>query len=305
MTGALPEFVEPMLAKPGDPFDSERHLFELKWDGIRALAFLEEEGPRLRGRRKSDLAARYPEVLEGLRALPPGAALDGELVCLEGERPDFPAVLRREQARSPRTIEHLSRETPVTYVVFDVLYRGGTSLLKEPLSERRRHLEELLAEPPDPRLVLSQGVPGAGLAFFEEVKKLAFEGMVAKLLESRYEAGLRTGSWTKVKETHETVCAIVGFMPEGRDDLKSLIVASRVEGSLRCVGKVGSGMTREVRRTLRGLLEERVVDAPWLECPFPGTWVEAGLYCRVSYLEITKGGSLRAPVFVEMISGDD
>src|SRR5262249_28899471 len=114
----LPRFVPPMLAKPGVPFDSQEHLFEVKWDGTRVLAFVEKGGYRLVNRHRADVTDRYPE-LGFLSALPDGTILDGEVVVLQEGKPSFPLLLSRNQARGPFKIQSLARTLPATYVVFD------------------------------------------------------------------------------------------------------------------------------------------------------------------------------------------
>ncbi len=300
MPPRLPDFVEPMLARIGPAFDSDEHVFELKWDGIRCLAFLEDQGHRLMSRRARDMSARYPEFVFP-RQLPPGTLLDGELVILRDGKPDFPAILSREHARGERRVLGLSRSSPATFVVFDVLYREGRPLMDLELAARREHLRRLLELADDPRLVLSEGVVGAGLRFYEEVLRLGFEGMLAKELASRYLPGRRTDAWTKTKPVQRLHCAIVGWVEEARR-LKSLIIAAPEEdGTLRCVGRVGSGLSEALTAELERLLPARERRTPVIDCGMPGRWVEPGLYCAVSYLERTSTGNLRAPVFLELI----
>src|SRR5687768_15377587 len=117
----LPDFIAPMLARPGEAFDSEGHLFEVKWDGTRALAFIDKDGYRLLNRRRADLTARYPEF-EPLCEFPAGTVLDGEVVVLRNGKPDFEAYMVREQARTPMKWRTLAQTMPATYVVFDLLY---------------------------------------------------------------------------------------------------------------------------------------------------------------------------------------
>src|SRR5260370_13860550 len=117
----LPRFVPPMLAKPGVPFDSSEHLFEIKWDGTRVLAFVEQGGFRLVNRHRADVTDRYPE-LECLGALTAGTVLDGEVVVLQEGKPNFGLLPSRNQARAPLKIQSLARTLPATYVVFDLLY---------------------------------------------------------------------------------------------------------------------------------------------------------------------------------------
>jgi ATP-dependent DNA ligase len=192
----LPRFVPPMLAKPGVPFDSQEHLFELKWDGTRVLAFVDSNGYRLVNRHRADVTDRYPE-LEFLDNLPKGVILDGEVVVLRQGKPDFGLLLSRNQARASLKIQTLAQTFPATYVVFDLLYDRFESLLALPLQARRQRLETPVRDCANSRLVFSEGIVGAGRAFFEAVCRKGLEGVVAKRLDSRYRPGRR--AWIKIK----------------------------------------------------------------------------------------------------------
>src|SRR6266446_3084385 len=141
----LPRFVPPMLAKPGVPFDSQEHLFEIKWDGTRVLAFLDSRGYRLVNRHRVDVTDRYPE-LGFLNDLPAGTVLDGEVVVLRQGKPDFGSLLSRNQTQAPLKIKTLARTFPATYVVFDLLYDRFQSLLALPLVARRQRLEAMIRD---------------------------------------------------------------------------------------------------------------------------------------------------------------
>ncbi len=192
----LPTFLRPMLAQPGRPFDSDQHLFEIKWDGIRALAFVEQTGYRLVSRHGLALGELFPE-LAVLAELPPGTLLDGELVVLRRGRPDFSLVQSRHQLRSEHKIRVRAQTIPATYIVFDQLYHEYRPLLGTPLSVRRAILETTLGRTGDPRyadhagVVFSQGVVGAGRAFFQQAVDRQLEGVVAKRLDSLYRPGQR------------------------------------------------------------------------------------------------------------------
>jgi ATP-dependent DNA ligase len=152
-----------MLASPGSPFDSHDYLFEIKWDGIRALAFFGKGLARLQGRKLTDSSDRYPEILAGLRALEGDGILDGEIVVLDEKgRPDFQRVLVREQTRGREVAGVKARAHPVVYIAFDLLHRNGESLLDRPLAERRRLLSQLLSNPPPCRKRLRHR-PGHGV----------------------------------------------------------------------------------------------------------------------------------------------
>jgi bifunctional non-homologous end joining protein LigD len=288
-----------MLARIGEPFDSGDHLFEIKWDGVRALSYVEDGELRMHGRRRRDLAQRYPE-LGFLKSLD-GVVLDGELVVIDLEgRPDFSAILSRENA-SLRRVQDGARVQPVVYVVFDLLYADYEPVLDEPLHRRRERLQELVANAGQPRLVLSEGVVGSGRDLFAATTERGLEGIVAKRLDSPYRPGERSGAWQKIKPVRAVHCLILGFEPEGANDFKSLIIATDFDGRLQCVGKVGSGLDQAAKAALRPLLFARRTDAPLVETELSGEWVQPGLFCRVSFLERTAGGSLRAPVFLGMV----
>ena len=298
----LPDFVPPMLARIGTPFDSDDHLFEIKWDGIRALTFVEPGGRRMRTRNNHEIAARYPE-LEGLDRIAPGALIDGEIVVLEDGLPDFQKVLKREQVRDPRRARALAAESPALYMAFDLLYASGEDITGETLENRRARLRELLAALGNPRIVVTEGVTGAGREFFAQAGEQGLEGIVAKRLRSTYQPGRRSGDWQKIKHSVRIHCLVLGFVPSGDDDFKSLIIASDLDGELELVGKVGSGFDDETRARLNQLLRARPRAEPLIPCTFEGCFVEPGLFCVVSYLERTHGGMLRAPVF-ESLSVD-
>lgn len=295
----LPKFIAPMLATPGKPFDSDEHLFEVKWDGTRGLAFIEDGSCRLVNRRRIDFTDRYPEF-GFLSRLPSGTVLDGEVVVLSGGKPDFDRLMAREQLRTPMKIKSSARAMPATYIVFDVLYEGFTPLMDQPLAERRQHLKALVEACGDKHLVLSEGVVGRGMAFFDEAVKLDLEGVVAKRLDSRYLPGKRTPAWVKIKRFERIFCAIIGFIPSGKDDFRSLVIAAEGADGLRPVGKVGTGFDARLRAKLNKLLWPRICERPIVACRERARWVTPGLYCWVTCMERTKGGELRAPVFVEL-----
>ena len=300
MVPPLPDFVEPMLARIGGPFDSPEHLFEVKWDGIRSLAFCEGGRYRLRSRTRRAQEERYPE-LAFLADLPAGTLLDGELVVLRDGRPSFQAVMKRERTRRGPALAALAAELPVSYVTFDLLYDGGEAVMDEPLRHRRERLEALVRGADQTRLVLSEGVVGAGLAFFEGIKERAVEGMVAKHLESPYLPGRRTEAWTKIKETQVALCLIVGLVLE-LGEVRSLVVAADLGEGLVSVGRVGSGLNTRSRAELLARAVPR--ETPLVPCEGDAMWIEPGLYCKVGYLERTEGGNLRAPVFQELLVDD-
>ena len=171
----------PMLATRAEPFDSDDYLFEVKWDGVRALAAIENGRWRLWGRNGSDYTERYAE-LALLRRLSTGTVIDGELIVLQNGRADFPALLRRHQRCRSSTFVPMDQRMPVHYVVFDLLFEKGHSLLQPPLHERRERLRELLGRVGSHVVTYSEGVVGCGREFFAQVVARGHEGVMAKHL---------------------------------------------------------------------------------------------------------------------------
>ena len=156
----------PMLAVPATPFDSSEYSFEVKWNGIRALAAVEAVGWRLWGRERAEYTDRYPE-LDVLRSLPPGTLVDGELVTFDTEgRPDLPRLLRRHGLASEWKIGQARRSCPVQYVLFDLLYHRGRCLLREPLARRREVLDEACRRLEVAEVLFSEAVVGQGKALY-------------------------------------------------------------------------------------------------------------------------------------------
>jgi bifunctional non-homologous end joining protein LigD len=285
-----------MLAVHGEPFDSDDHFFEFKWDGFRAAAMIEGGTVRLMSRNRNDLAGQFPG-LSALAALPAGVALDGEIVAFRDGKPDFDLMLNRGRGGGPRAVK---------FVAFDVLYEGFEPRMDLSFSERRRILEGIVSASTCPELMLSDGIPAKGKALYQKACEQSLEGVMAKRLSSAYAPGKRNGAWIKIKRRLRIQVAVIGFIEKGGNDFQSLLVAGsnlpgEESGPLRYLGRVGGGFTEAMRARVRALLTERPRRAPLVACPERGRWIEPGLYCEVSYAELTEAGLLRAPVFEGLI----
>lgn len=292
----------PMLATSSQPFDSAEHLFEVKWDGVRALAAVEDGQWKLWGRDGADYADRYPE-LSVLRRLPSGTILDGELFILKDGRADLSALLRRHQLSNPERIQHASARTPVRYMLFDVLCHRGRSLLREPLYRRRAVLTDLMSTTDGPELLFSEGVTLLGKEFFKHAVAQGHEGVVGKHLGSDYRPGQRAATWRKIKPVSVIPCVIIGFTP-ARDGFHSLLVAATHAGQLRYVGELTSGFRARDKGDLIPRLAQRRRSRPVVACSKPAVWVEPELYCQVRFLRWTPHGRLRDAVFHGLVQGN-
>ena len=196
----------PMLAMPAAPFDSPEYSFEVKWNGIRALAAVETAGWRLWGRELADYAARYPE-LEVLRRLPARTLVDGELVAFDADgRPDLPRLLRRHGLTDSWRIRQARHWCSVRYVLFDLLYHAGRCLLREPLARRREVLAEVCRRFDAVDVRFSEGVVGQGRALYAAALARGHEGVMAKHLASTYRPGRRSAAWRKIKPRRKGTC---------------------------------------------------------------------------------------------------
>ena len=286
--------MEPTVAK--EAFDSEDTLFQLKWDGVRILAYKYADGHiRLFNRRLNERTAQYPEIIAALESLPSGTVLDGEVVALGANgKPDFPRVLRRDLVRSPSKIKIAAAHVSVAYMVFDVLWLSGEAVHTRPLLQRLG----LLASLPLPTgpVHLVESVPAAGKALFEAVKAEGLEGIVAKRIGSAYRIGKKTDDWQKIKCLRSIDTVAGGYIAEdGR--FKSLLLGVPCEDGLRFVGAAGSGLSQKQRQTLSDLFSKSDGACPFVNPPnIKGAhWVEPRVAVRVRFLEYTPDGVMRAP----------
>jgi bifunctional non-homologous end joining protein LigD len=302
----MPERLIPMMAKPSStlPREERKWSFEVKWDGVRAIAYVQPGRLRLESRNLNEITAAYPEVRGLVAALGMHeAVLDGEIVAFdEAGRPSFERLQRRMHVTSPTAVRRLQSSTPVVYAIFDLLYLDGRSLLDRPYSERRVVLESLELAGPAWRVPAVH--PGDGARLLEATEKQGLEGVVAKRLDWRYEPGRRSGAWLKIKNTMRQELVIAGWIPgEGRRTARigALLMGVYDDGAFRYAGRVGTGFTEklldELRRRLEPLRREESPfdDAPKL--PREVVFVEPRLVAEIEFREWTTERVMRAPSF--------
>ena len=284
----------PMLATAAEPFDAPEYSFEIKWDGVRALAAVEPGRWSLWGRHGVDYTARYPE-LAVLGRLPPGTLVDGELVVLRQGRADFAALLGRHQRRRPLPAGY--QPAAVSFMLFDLLYKRGRTLLKETLHQRREQLRALLEKVKEPLLVYSDAVEGAGRALFAQAVAQGHEGIMAKEKDSRYWPGKRSSAWRKIKPVELLPCVIIGYRAS-RHGVACLLVATVHQGVLRYAGQLTRGWSMDCAAELAGKLGSvRRRSRPVVACRHRAWWVEPELYCRVRCQGWTSQGRMRHGIF--------
>lgn len=298
-------FVQPMLAKLSAtlPRDDANWGFEMKWDGIRAIVSVDGGRVRICSRNRIDRTRDYPE-LHGIGAQLGGrdVVLDGEIVAFDDHgQPTFEAWQQRGGYEGRRRVAP-DGQVPIAYIIFDVLFLDGRSLESLPYTERRGRLESLKLQG-DYWMVPPHSV-GAGDHRLQTSREQGFEGVVAKRLNSRYEAGKRTGAWIKVKNSLSQEFVAAGWVPgEGRRSgrIGALVIGYYEDDRLISAGSVGTGFTDRMLDELAERLRPLAIDhSPFAagEIPRGSRFVEPKLVCEVQFADWTsKTGQLRHPSF--------
>jgi bifunctional non-homologous end joining protein LigD len=293
-----------MLAVSGDLPTGDGWAYELKWDGVRAIAVIRGARARLYARSGAEITIAYPELTGLAEAVGDDATLDGEIVVLdEAGRPSFQALAERMHVRERQRAARLAASVPVTYMIFDLLSLAGEDLTDRPYRERRQALERLA--PAGARWLVPPSFTD-GRATLAAATEHTLEGVVAKRLDSTYRPGLRSPDWLKVKRD-ETGDYVIGGWRPGERRLGALLVGSPgTGGGLVYRGRVGGGISGASERSLLAALEPLRTD----RSPFAGelpredakgaTWVRPELVVEVRYGQQTPDGRLRFPRFVRL-----
>jgi bifunctional non-homologous end joining protein LigD len=305
----IPERVVPMLATlatevpPGDDW-----AFEIKWDGVRAIAYSEPGRLRFESRNLRDITAAYPELSKLNRALSHhSAVLDGEIVAFDEEgRPSFGRLQHRMHVSSESAARRLAKTNPVVYVVFDLLWLDGHSLMQLPYGERRDRLRELALT--GTNWQTPEHVLGDGEALLAASAQQGLEGIVAKRLDCPYEPGRRSRGWLKVKNKQRDEFTIVGWLP-GEGKRKSRIGALLVSAEGRYVGRVGTGFSDAELVRLGKLLAPCERDTPPVTnpsaAPKGAVWVEPHYVAEVEFGEWTNDRILRHPAYKGLVASKE
>ncbi len=303
----LHDTIEPMLSDIAEkPPTGDDYLFEVKWDGIRALVTLEDGQIKIKTRNQNDVTKQFPELLaadKGFRAT--CGLFDAEIVCLDGQgRPQFKKVIHRLMTNGDNNIQKLSKSSPVYCYIFDCLYLDGRSLINEPLLKRREWLKDAVRT--DGAYRISEIVED-GESLFEAARELSLEGVMAKVKDGKYLPGKRSDLWKKIKVRNTRECVIIGYN-EGKGNrgatFGGLHIAERDGDNLIYRGKVGTGFDdatiKEIFGQIQGLKEikkpipQKVLDEK------TSKWVEPKLIAEISYSMLTPDKNYREPVFVRM-----
>lgn len=296
--------MEPVLEER--PPEKNNYLHSVKWDGVRQLVYVTREGIRIHNRKLRDRTHVYPELhlLEKLTTVN-DVVFDGEVVALNEEgKPDFSLVMRRDNCRSPDAVKKGMERVPVFYMIFDLLFHKGESIMQLPITSRLELLEKVLPE----HTSGIQLVPHQenGQVLFQVTGELGLEGVVSKDKDSRYLPGVKSRLWIKAKHFKEMVVTVGGFTTKG-GILNSLSVGvfGQEDGLLYYLGNVSSGLSeRDISLLDQELRKSIQPDSPFGNyCKRKANqfWVIPRLNLKVRYLELTGDFRLRHPVIVGFI----
>jgi bifunctional non-homologous end joining protein LigD len=292
--GDMPHHIKPMLAQTSDePFDDEQWLFEMKYDGYRAIAEKKGNAISLYSRNGISYHEKFSHIVSSLRKFPGDVVLDGEVAVVDKDgRPHFQWIQDYPDKKHGELV----------YFVFDVLYYDGYTLVSEPLIRRKELLREIL--PPLPGIVYSDFIEGTGITMFQQVKHLGIEGIIAKHKDSHYQVGKRSTDWLKIKTEKREEVIIAGFTAPrgGRKHFGSLIMGMYKDDKLEYIGHVGGGFDDKKLRMIYEMLQPLISD----RCPFgtapetnaPVTWVKPKILAEVTFSEWTRDGQMRHPIFL-------
>ena len=313
-TSQFPLSVKPMLAGHTDtPFDNKDWVFEVKWDGVRAILLRNKAKgiTEIQSRNGKNITHRYPEITKAIDSVVKNnesIVLDGEIVVLNKEGiPDFQMHQKRMNVESQRDIEFLSNDIPATYFVFDILYIDGRNVEDLQLSDRRKILNSLIAEG-SKRMRISEYIEQEGKALFKSVIERRLEGIVAKHKHSKYHEGIRSSAWLKIKAILTQDCVVIGYTKgEGnrQDYFGSLILAAYDDkGKLHFIGHSGSGFGfDQLKQTLTVMQRLRTDNnfSPVDFVPYTNsepTWLRPELVAEVKFSGWTQDMIMRAPIFL-------
>jgi bifunctional non-homologous end joining protein LigD len=292
----MPHGIQPMLATPvKEPFDHPDWIFEVKWDGYRAIAEIRDGSVSLHSRNGISFGKKFFPLMEAFRKFGFDAVLDGEIVVVDDQgRPDFQMLQHYQE----------SGNSHLLYYVFDLLYFRGHDLTDLSLFKRKELLKRIL--PSTPKIRFSDHVWKEGVLFYNVARQKGLEGIIAKHSQSRYETGRRSREWLKVKTRLTQEAVIAGFTEprDGRKYFGALVLGVYEREELIYIGHVGGGFAerdlKDIHERLELLIQKEFPFAVRPETNAPATWVKPEIVCEVALSDWTDDGVMRHPVFLRL-----
>ena len=291
--------ISPMLLEHiSEPFNSEDYIFELKLDGIRCLAYLDERQTILKNKRNKDVTDVYPELKQIHKQIKKRCILDGELVSLNKDgSPNFFALQKRSLLTDKFRIELEMEKNKVNFVAYDILYLDDKQTTNLTLTERKKLLKNNIKE--NEILSISRIVENEGIKLFELTQQLSLEGIVAKKKNSTYQIGKRSKDWIKIKNLIDEDFYICGLMFDEDNQIKDLVLTTKVNGKYINRGKVYLNISKDEQNFILKFALKHTKNKPLFDIYSDKNilWIEPKLVCTVQYMMLTKDGNMRQPVF--------
>ncbi len=283
------DFTPMLLGELDQPFNSKDYLYELKFDGLRALIFVSPEKIIIKNRHNKDITYLFPELTVLRNYCLNKVIFDGEIIALDEGKPSFSELQKRFVLKDKKKIDLIAKECPVIFVAFDILYLKQ-DLINLPLIKRKKILDTFLD---NEVFIKSKYLENEGINLFKEVKKMSLEGIVAKEKKGIYEPNNRSNTWLKIKNIKEDTFFIGGYIDNKGGKTISLILGKYQEANLYYVGKVTLGKNTSLYREV--IKAKVFTKSPFKDYQEKAHYLKPNITCQVGYLEVTKKGHLRQP----------
>ena len=286
----------PMLLKEQyEPFDSKDYIYELKFDGNRAVIFASPDKVVIQNRHKQDISYVYPELQKIKSLVIKDTIFDGEIVMFQDGAPSFSKLQERAHLKNKAKIKKESEDNPIIFVCFDMLY-DGEDITDLTLMSRKKRLAKIKD---NDVFMKTKYVEEKGIDLFKKIKKLHLEGIVAKLKSSKYTINERLDDWIKIKNWQEEVFTIGGYIESEKVNMVSLLLGEQKNHELHFVGKVTMHKRQGLYKKL--VSQKKLKESSFADFKDDAIYVEPKYKCNVEFLEKTKNNHLRHPVFKEEI----
>jgi len=293
--------IKPMLiGEMQDPFDSPVHIYELKLDGIRCIAYLDKSTTELRNKRNLKMLAKFPELADIYKHVKQRCILDGELIVMIDGKPNFDEVRRRSIMSNPFKIKLAATKFPASFTTYDILYYKDHDIIDLPLMQRKKLLEKNINE--NERLAISRYIEEHGKDLYQLTVDNQLEGIVAKTKDSKYYLGKETKDWIKIKNMKDDDFVVCGYILK-KNNVVSIVLGKYSGKNLVYQGHATMGESKADFKLIKAI--PHIGEQPFKGLPADNdnaVWIEPSLVCIVQYM-VTPTGSLRQPVF-KSLRGD-
>lgn len=289
-----------LLSTASKPFDNADYIYEIKFDGVRAITYLSDQTVIL-GRSGKDFTPLFPELENLHKHINKKMIIDGEIVCLTNGKPNFSLILSRT-ASTYHSAKIQSKKYPAILIAFDILYIDDKEIISLPLIERKEILNNTLI--PCENLIISECISEKGNALFEFAVKNQLEGIVAKRKKSIYLPGVRSSDWLKIKYIQQENLVICGYITEpNSDDIRYLILGEyNDENQLVYKTKIYIGSKQTDKLKIKTFAKNNTIKKPHFGGFENAIWLKPTLMCKIKYLEKTSENNLRQPIYLGLVT---